>query len=129
MGCRMISIISFYNSARAFSNSSLLHNRQSVSGPRYMIRVTVFCTLLEPENTRTCENCTRNARMRELHAKRVQFSHVRELQFRELHAKLVRFSHVRVFSGSRNVQKRATKSDTSGHCLLHKPPHQNAKRN
>ena len=30
----------------------------------------------------------------------------------------VQFSHVRVFSDSRNVQKRATKSDTSGHCLV-----------
>ena len=30
------------------------------SGPRYMIRVTLFCTLRESENTRTCENCTRN---------------------------------------------------------------------
>ena len=49
--------------------------------------------------------------MRELHA-----FHVREL--RELHAFHVRFSHVRVFSDLRNVQKRATKSDTSGHCLL-----------
>ena len=29
----------------------------------------------------------------------------------------VRFSHVRVLFDSRNVQKRATKSDTSGHCL------------
>ena len=29
----------------------------------------------------------------------------------------VQFSHVREFSDSRNVQKRATKSDTSGHCL------------
>ena len=45
------------------------------SGPRYMIRGTLFCTLRESENTRTCENCTRF------------------------------------------VQKRATKSDTSGHCL------------
>ena len=26
-----------------------------------MIRVTLFCTLRESENTRTCENCTRNA--------------------------------------------------------------------
>ena len=34
-----------------------------------------------------------------------------------LHAFRVQFSHVRVFSDSRNVQKRATKSDTSGHCL------------
>ena len=52
------------------------------SGPRYMIRVTLFCTLRESENT-------------------VEFSHVR----------------ASVFSDSRNVQKRATKSDTSGHCL------------
>ena len=29
----------------------------------------------------------------------------------------VRFSHGSVFSDSRNVQKRATKSDTSGHCV------------
>ena len=41
------------------------------------------------ENTRTCENCTRN--MRELHAKHVQFS------------------HVRVFSESRDVQKSVTR--------------------
>ena len=38
------------------------------------------------------------------------------------HARIARvqFSHVRasVFSDSRNVQKRATKSDTSGHCLM-----------
>ena len=33
----------------------------------------------------------------------------------------VQFSHVRVFSDSRNVQKRATKSDTSGHCLPPSP--------
>ena len=32
-------------------------------------------------------------------------------------AKRLHFSHVRVFADSRNVQKRATKSDTSGHCL------------
>ena len=31
------------------------------SGPRYMISVTLFCTLRESENTRTCENCTRFA--------------------------------------------------------------------
>ena len=37
---------------------------------------------------------------------------------REMHAFRVHFSHVRVFSDTRNVQKRATKSDTSGHCLL-----------
>ena len=35
----------------------------------------------------------------------------------ESHAFCVRFSHGPVFSDSRNVQKRATKSDTSGHCL------------
>ena len=29
------------------------------SGPRYMICVTLFCTLCESENTLTCENCTR----------------------------------------------------------------------
>ena len=40
---------------------------------------------------------------------------------RESHAKRVRFSHVRVFSDTRNVQKRATKSDTSGHCLPTRP--------
>ena len=32
--------------------------------------------------------------------------------------KRVQFSHVHVFSDSRNVRKRATKSDTSGHCLV-----------
>ena len=32
--------------------------------------------------------------------------------------KRVRFSHVRVCFDSPNVQKRATKSDTSGHCLM-----------
>ena len=37
--------------------------------------------------------------------------------------KRVQFSHVRVFSDSRNVQKRATKSDTSGHCLVYMPKH------
>ena len=37
---------------------------------------------------------------------------------RVLRAILVQFSYVRIFSDSHNVQKRATKSDTSGHCLL-----------
>ena len=37
---------------------------------------------------------------------------------RELHVKCMQFSHIRVFSDSRNVQKRATKSDTWGHCLV-----------
>ena len=32
-------------------------------------------------------------------------------------ARCTRFSHGRRFFDSRNVQKRATKSDTSGHCL------------
>ena len=64
-----------------------------------MICVTLFCTLRESENTRTCKNCTLNRKhtdMRELHAKHM---------------------HVSVFSDLSNVQKRATKSDTSGHCL------------
>ena len=34
------------------------------------------------------------------------------------HAFRVRFSHGRVFFYSCNVQKRATKSDTSAHCLI-----------
>ena len=37
--------------------------------------------------------------------------------FRTLREFRVRFSHGRVLFDSRNVQKRATKSDTSGHCL------------
>ena len=48
--------------------------------------------------------------MRELHAKRVQFSHVRVFR--------VQFSHVRVFSDSRNVQKWDTNHTPLGHCLL-----------
>ena len=31
------------------------------SGPKYMICVTLFCTLRESENTQTCENRTRFA--------------------------------------------------------------------
>ena len=50
------------------------------SGPRYMIWITLFCTLRQSKNLRPCEN-------------RVRFSH------------------------GRNVQKRVTKSDTSGDCL------------
>ena len=34
-----------------------------------------------------------------------------------LHAFRMQFSHIRAFSDSRNVQRRATKSDTSSHCL------------
>ena len=52
--------------------------------------------------------------MRELHAKHTD---MRELHAKRVQLKRVQFSHVRVFSDSRNVQKRATKSDTSGHCL------------
>ena len=48
-----------------------------------------------------------------LHIVRVR----KHTNMRELHAKRVQCSHVRVFSDSRNVQKSATKSDTSGHCL------------
>ena len=43
---------------------------------------------------------------------------IRVTLFCTLRAFRVQFSHVRVFSDSRNVQKRATKSDTSGHCLV-----------
>ena len=42
----------------------------------------------------------------------------KDTDIRELHAFRVQFSNVRVFSDSRNVQKRAIKSDTSGHCLM-----------
>ena len=51
-----------------------------------MIRVTLFCTFRESENTRTCENCTRY------------------------------------------VQKRATKSDTSSHCLVCSDSNRTAQR-
>ena len=44
--------------------------------------------------------------------------HAFRTDMRETHAKRVHFSHVRVFFDSRNVQKRVTKSDTSGYCLL-----------
>ena len=54
-----------------------------------------------------------------------QWSKVYDLCHTFLHIVLVRkhtfsvqFSHGRVFSDSHNVQKRLTKSDTSGHCLL-----------
>ena len=48
---------------------------------------------------------------------RVNLSHVRDSRMSVCFQFRVQFSHVRVFSDSRNVQKRATKSDTSGHCL------------
>ena len=49
----------------------------SLSGPRYMICVPLR-RLFESENTRTCENCARNACNSRMSAwKRVQFSHVR----------------------------------------------------
>ena len=54
-----------------------------------------------PKNLRPCENHTR-------------FS---PTAMRESHA-ILAFSHGRRFFELRNVQKRATKSDTSGHCLL-----------
>ena len=44
------------------------------------------------------------------------FCHV-PTAMRESRAILVRFSHGRRFFDSLNVQKRATKSNTSGHCL------------
>ena len=49
-----------------------------------------------------------------LHVARVK----KHTAVRESHVKRVQFSNVRVFSDSRNVQKRATKPDTSGHCLV-----------
>ena len=39
------------------------------------------------------------------------------LQRKHTDIRELQFSHVRVFSDSLNLQKRATKSDTSGHCL------------
>ena len=55
----------------------------------------------------------KNMAMRQSHAfhTAVQESHAS-------HAFRVRFSHGRVFFYSCNVQKRATKSDTSAHCLI-----------
>ena len=69
------------------------------SGPRYMICVTLFCTLRESKTHG--------------HARFARIS-------RAILAcpKSVRISHVREFLDSCNMQKRATKSDTSGHCLL-----------
>ena len=84
------------------------------SGSRYMIRVTLLCTLCESKNTRTCEDRTQT------HGRFacpcnfcVRFSHVR-VCFLTCMLKCVRFSHVRVCFDSRNEQKRATKSDTWG---------------
>ena len=60
-----------------------------------MIRVTLFCTLRESENTRTCESentLTCENRMSVCFLTRALTT--------------------------RNMQKRATKSDASGHCLL-----------
>ena len=77
-------------------------NLQAVAATRQWPEVSdfvaCFCTLHESENTRTCENRTlfrKHTDMRES----------------------VRFLHVCGFSGSCNVQKRATKSDTLGYCL------------
>ena len=47
-----------------------------------------------------------------LHVARVR----KHTDMRELHAFRVQFSHIRVFSDLRNVQKRKKKSDTSGQC-------------
>ena len=83
------------------------------SGPRYMISVTLFCTLLESKNLRPCENHTTfacDSLMAVAHAFRVWFSH--GCRF------CVWFSQGSRFFDSCNVQKRATKSDTSGHCLV-----------
>ena len=68
----------------------------------------------------------RVTRMQFLHSKRFEctrFEYMRESHAFSSHtflrSKRVQFSHVRVISDSRNVQKRATESDTSGHCLQH----------
>ena len=65
-------------------------------GPWGIYLCHTFCTLSYLKKSRSFENRT---------------------LMLELHAKGVRFSHGRVFFDSHNVQKRATKSDTSGHCL------------
>ena len=72
------------------------------SGPRYMICVTLFCTLRESQNTRPCENSTRNAC-----DSRIALCFGNACDFRIWPC---------VFS--RNMQKFATKSDASGHCLV-----------
>ena len=80
----------------------------------------------ESENTRTCENYTETREI--LACPRAilacpcvrtceNCTHVRVLGHARIARKRVQFSHVHVFSDSRNVHKRATKPDTSGHCL------------
>ena len=75
---------------------------------RQLLGQVLFCMLVQ-----TCPS---------VHARAThsgQWPEVYDLCHTFLHAFRVQFSHVRVFSDSRNVQKRATKSDTSGHCLTH----------
>ena len=48
----------------------------------------------------------------------LKFSQDREITGQRNHTFCVQFLYVRVFSDSHNVQKRATKSNTSGHSLL-----------
>ena len=87
-----------WNSARfAWTLLASVEQGRLGSGLRYVICVTHFCTLRESE---------------ELH-----------IDMRELHAFRVQFAHVRVFSDSSNLQKRATKSDTLGHCLRQTAKH------
>ena len=61
---------------------------------------------------RQSKHGARIARVSRAIPSRVLFSHVRVFLNR------VRFSHVRMFFDWSNVQKRATKSDTLGHCLI-----------
>ena len=106
LNCMGLNSKIFY-SYRAYSFClQLSHCWALGSGLRYMICVTLFLHVARVR---------KRTDMRESHAFRVRFSfsHVRVFSdsFR------VQFSHVRVFSDSRNMQKRATKSHTSGHCL------------
>ena len=55
--------------------------------------------------------------MLELHASQKTHGHARISRV-SCNSHFVQFSYVCVFSDSHNMQKRATKSDTSGHCLL-----------
>ena len=75
-----------------FEPLGLIMRSELGSGPRYMIHDS-WHTFLHVERVR------------------------KHTDMLELHVLRVRFSYVCVFSDSRNVQKRATKSDTSGHCL------------
>ena len=76
--------------------------------PKVSDFVARFCTLRESENTLPCTRARKHTA--KSHALRVRISHGRVL-------KRVQILHGSVFSDLHNVQKRATKSDTLGHCL------------